>query len=119
MRSLQQMTSRLQICTIITNDVVAVAVCSNSDLPSRLGDRVSVFASTMGKPALGKSFSLLTDTSVFLSNDLDWNIEDYRRSKPKRKNALIEVLHDRKGSREGKWSAIKSMAGEELGDITV
>ncbi|KZF22179.1 hypothetical protein L228DRAFT_268664 [Xylona heveae TC161] len=76
------------------------------------GSRVSIFASTPGKPALGKSFAHCVDTHLFLSR-VPKGIRDaevvYAGSRSNGHDAqmvdVIEVLDDRNSARQGRWSA--------------
>ncbi|KAL8787902.1 MAG: hypothetical protein Q9213_001929 [Squamulea squamosa] len=86
-------------------------------------DQVSVFSSTVGKPALGKHFSYLVGTSIFLStlprskDDADIAYNDGSEAKNSTKVGVIEILKDRHGSREGRWGAFTTVAGIELQDV--
>ena len=66
MRTLACTTTHHHICTILTNGVVGLGPGSGN-YKRRPEDNVSIFASTIGKPALGKTFAYLIDTSLFLS----------------------------------------------------
>ena len=113
MRSLQFLTSRHHICTVLTNAAVGLAASSNQEYKRRLGDNVSVFSSTPGKPALGKTFTYLVDTSIFLStipktaNDAAVAYGNRGDASSFRKAFVLEVLRDRCGSREGRWAAFE------------
>ena len=113
MRSLHFLTSRHHICTILTNAVVGITAASNQEYKRRLEDNVSVFSSTPGKPALGKTFTFLIDTSIFLStipktaNDAAIAYGNRGDSSSFRKAFVLEVLKDRCGSREGRWAAFE------------
>ena len=83
-------------------------------------ENASIFNSTVGKPALGKSFAYLIDTSIFLSilpksrgdaelayggriDDMHWDTV-----------CVLEVLKDKHGTREGRWAAFEVAAEVEL-----
>ena len=113
MRSLQFLTSRNHICTVLTNAVVGVTVSSNQEYKRRLEDNVSIFSSIPGKPALGKTFTYLIDTSIFLSaipktaNDVAIGYGNSGNASSFKKAFVLEVLKDRCGSREGRWAAFE------------
>ena len=113
MRSLHFLTSRHHICTVLTNAVVGITPSSNQEYKRRLEDSVSVFSSTPGKPALGKTFTYLIDTSIFLStipktaNDAAIAYGNGGGASSFRKVFELEVLKDRCGSREGRWAAFE------------
>ncbi|KAI4176848.1 MAG: hypothetical protein LQ348_005924 [Seirophora lacunosa] len=119
MRSLHQLTRRRHICTLILNAAVGLR-SQNTQYHRRPEDQVSVFASTTGKPGLGKHFSYLVDTSIFLStlprskDDAEVAYGDARESRKYDEVGVIEVLKDRYGGREGRWSAFVVEAGIEL-----
>lgn len=112
MRSLRHLTYRRHICSVLTNTAVGLNPTSNPNYPRKVQENASIFAATVGKPALGKAFTYLVDTSIFLSvipkTRLDaemaygegdaagWN-----------KVGVLEVLKDRCGSREGWWAAFE------------
>ena len=79
-----------------------------------------MFSSTVGKPALGKSYAYLIDTSVFISSipktkDDDKTVVGRGERHTSNSDALVlEVLKDRHGSREGQWCALEIVAGVEL-----
>ena len=113
MRSLHHLTSRHHICTILTNAAVGLTSSNNPVYRRRPEDSVSVFSSTMGKPALGKTFTYLIDTSVFLSvvpktvNDAAIAFGDRGDGVSFRKAFILEVLKDRCGTRGGRWAAFE------------
>ena len=113
MRSLQFFTSRNHICTVLTNAVVGVTASSNQEYKRRLDDNVSIFSSTPGKPALGKTFTYLIDTSILLStipktaNDAASGYGNRGDASTFKKAFVLEVLKDRCGSREGRWAAFE------------
>ena len=86
----------------------------------RPDDQASVFSSTLGKPALGKHFSNLIDTSIFLSTlplskeDADIAYTVNQATSSFIKVGVVEILADRHGSREGRWSFFSIVAGIEL-----
>ena len=113
MRSLHFLTSRHHICTVLTNAVVGITTSSNQEYKRRLEDNVSVFSSTPGKPALGKTFTYLIETSIFLSmipktaNDAAIAYGNRGDTSSFKKAFILEVLKDRCGSREGRWAAFE------------
>lgn len=93
---------------------------SNPSYQTRHEDDVSMFSSTVGKPALGKSYTHLIDTSVFISEiprtrrDIE-AVDDRGEGLTSNNGALaLEVLKDRNVSREGQWCAFEIVAGIEL-----
>ena len=120
MRSLHHLTSRYHICTILINAAVGKTISSNPDYQHGPREDVSIFSSTMGKPALGKTFTFLIDTSVFLStvpktsNDAYIAFGERGEESSYRKALILEVLKDRCGSREGRWAAFEIAAEVKL-----
>ena len=118
MRSLHHLTSRNHICTILTNAAVSRTSSKNPDYQHGPREDASIFAATMGKPALGKTFPFLIDTSLFLSivpktsNDARIAFGDGGESY--QKSLILEVLKDRCGTREGRWAAFEIAAGVRL-----
>ncbi|KAL8639598.1 MAG: hypothetical protein Q9228_003380 [Teloschistes exilis] len=119
MQSLQHLTHRRHVCTLVINSVVGLRL-HGVQHPRRLDDHVSIFASTLGKPALGKHFANLIDTSIFLSTvpkgreDADIAYGDGQRPRRFDEAGVIEVVKDRKGTREGIWRAFVIERGFEL-----
>lgn len=120
MRSLQHLTSRYHICTILTNAAVGMNPSRNPEYQHGPREDVSIFSSTMGKPALGKTFTFLIDTSVFLStvpktsDDAFIAFGEGGKSSSYQKALILEVLKDRCGTREGRWAAFEIAAEVEL-----
>ena len=116
MRSLHHLTSRYHICTILTNAAVGKNVSTNPEYQHGPREDVSIFSSTMGKPALGKSFTFLIDTSVFLStvpktsDDANIAFGGGGEAPSYQKALILEVLKDRCGAREGRWAAFEIAA---------
>lgn len=111
MRSLRHLTALHCLCTILTNAAVGTSADSRKN-PNfqyrRPADNASLFASTLGRPALGKTFSYLIDTSIFLSSVpklKDDAIVAFGQTGERRwRNAqVIEILKDRSSGREGQW----------------
>ncbi|KAL9628962.1 MAG: hypothetical protein Q9204_005551 [Flavoplaca sp. TL-2023a] len=121
-RSLQHLTRRHNICTVLVNAAVGIRRQSTQYL-RKSDDQVSVFNSTLGKPALGKLFSYLIDTSIFLTilprskEDAESAYGVDRVDSDFTRVGVIEVLKDRKGSREGRWSSFVIAAGIELRSV--
>lgn len=119
MRSFCQLTNRYNICTIMVNAVVGLNPTKNPDYQRRPDEHVSIFSSTLGKPALGKSFTYLVDTSIFISavpktsKDAAIAFGDHPDS-PFGKALIIEVNKDRRGAREGRWAAFAIVDGVKL-----
>ena len=113
MRSLHFLTSRHHICTVLTNAAVGLTASSNQEYKRRPEDNVSVFSSTPGKPALGKTFTYLIDTSIFLStipktaDDAAVAYSNRGGASSFKKAIVLEVLKDKCGSREGRWAAFE------------
>ncbi|KAI9679839.1 MAG: hypothetical protein M1817_004853 [Caeruleum heppii] len=113
-RSLSLLTVHHSICTILINAAVANRPAA-SDVTSRRRDdgaeHVSVFASTHGKPALGRSFLYCADTHVFLSKvpktrvdaELAYGGGVSAGYGGYNEVGVCEVIADRKGGREGRW----------------
>ena len=120
MRSLSHLTSLNHLCTILTNAAVGVNPSNKSGYYRRLNDNVSVFASTKGKPALGKMFTYLIDTSIFLSRvpkttaDAVAAYGNMSRADTWTNALVIEVLKDRKSGREGRWAAFEIVSSVKL-----
>ena len=116
MRSLHHLTSRYHICTIFTNAAVGNNHSSNPEYQHGPRENVSIFSSTMGKPTLGKTFTFLIDTSVFLSavpktsDDAYIAFGDRGGASSYQKALILEVLKDRGGTREGRWAAFEIAA---------
>ena len=120
MRSLQHLTSRYHVCTILTNAAVGTNPSRNPDYQHGPREDVSIFSSTMGKPALGKTFTFLIDTSVFLStvpktsDDAFITFGGGEKASSYQKALIFEVLKDRCGNREGRWAAFEIAAEVKL-----
>ena len=116
MRSLHHLTSRHHICTILTNAAVSRNPSKNPEYQHGPREDVSIFSSTMGKPALGRTFTFLIDTSIFLStvpktrNDATIAFGDGGDVSSYQKALILEVLKDRCGTREGRWAAFDIVA---------
>ena len=116
MRSLHHLTSRHHICTILTNAAVSRNHSRNPEYQHGPREDVSIFSSTMGKPALGRTFTFLIDTSIFLStvpktsNDATVAFDDGGEVSSYQKAIILEVLKDRCGAREGRWAAFDIVA---------
>ncbi|KAL9124471.1 MAG: hypothetical protein Q9217_006198 [Psora testacea] len=120
MRSLHQLTSRHHICTILINAAVATNTFMNSEYQRRPEENVSSFASTLGRPALGKTFTYLIDTSIFLSavpeskHDATWAYGERTGPQEWRSAIVLEVLKDRNGARQGRWAAFEIASKVEV-----
>jgi len=114
MRNLSHLATRHHTCIILTNAAVGLASSSDSSsFKRRPEDNVSIFSSTVGKPALGKTFTYLIDTSIFLSvvpkrmEDAAVAFGDAGSGTSWRKAIVLEVVKDRCGTREGRWAAFE------------
>lgn len=122
MRSLQHLTKGRNVCTVLVNAAAGLRQ-QNTQYHCRADDQASVFSSTLGKPALGKHFSYLIDTSIFLSTlprskedaDIAYNVAPVASGFTK--VGVVEILKDRHSSREGRWSSFVTAAGIELQSI--
>ncbi len=120
MRALQQLTSRRQMCTLLINAAVGLNPSGKPEYQRTLDDNVSIFSSSMSKPALGKAFSYQVDTSLFLSmlpkTKEDAMIAHGGQSEGQtwRRCMVLEVLKDRYGAREGRWVAFEILGGMKL-----
>ena len=119
MRTLHHLAVHRHTCVVITNGAVGLHQ-DNAGYRRRLDDQASIFSSTRGKPALGRHFTFLIDTSIFLSSlprsadDADIAYGDQRSNAVFGKVGIIEVLKDRQGTREGAWSAFQISDGIHL-----
>ena len=120
MQSLHRLTSRNNICTILTNATVGVTSSNNPNYQRWPDENVSVFASTSGKPALGKTFTFVIDTSVFMST-VPRSLQDAENAFGERgedssfsKVFILEVIKDRCGTREGRWVAFDLVDGVKI-----
>ena len=123
MRSLYQLTSQRRICTILINSVVGVKKFNKQDNPPKPEDDVSAFASTKGKPALGKTYSHLIDTSILLFSipktkadaDIAGGADGDRSGWDS--VGVMEVIMDRNGAREGRWATFEVLADIDLQSV--
>lgn len=119
MRSLHHLTLRYQIITILINSIVGIQTSSRSQ-QRRAEDDVSIFASTVGKPALGKFFAHSVDTSLLLSTipttkrDAEIACGGERAGAKFSSAGVLEVLKDRYGSRADGWAAFHIQNGTEI-----
>lgn len=119
MRSLQLLTARHHICTLLTNVAVGLA-SSNKKYGRPPAENASIFSSTLGRPALGRTFASLIDTSIFLSlvpkalDDAWIEFGEGRENETAQKVVVMEVLKDRCGSRQGRWAAFEIIDGIKL-----
>ena len=120
MRSLQHLTSRYYVCTILTNAAVGRNPSRNPGYQHGPREDVSIFSSTMGKPALGKTFTFLIDTSVFLSTVPKTSDDAFiafgggEKASSYQKALIFEILKDRCSTREGQWAAFEIAAEVKL-----
>ena len=120
MRSLHHLTTRRRICTLLTNSVVGLSISRNPSYLRQPDDGASIFSSTLGKPALGKSFTYLIDTSVLLSalpktvEDADAAYGDQSENQQAQYCSIFEVLQDKHGTRAQRWAAFKINDGIDV-----
>ena len=121
LRILSHLTASNSLCTLLVNGVVSNTASIKSSHHRRAyhpSDNVSIFASTSGKPALGRTYAYLIDTSIFLSTmpKTQDDAEMAFGGRPgKFINAgILEVLKDRFRGREGEWGAFEILDGVEL-----
>ena len=119
-RSLHHLTSRYHVCTVLTNAAVGENPSRNPAYQHGPREDVSIFSSTMGKPALGKTFTFLVDTSVFLSTVPKTSADAFiafgsgEKALSYQKALIFEILKDRFGTREGRWAAFEIAAEVKL-----
>lgn len=123
LRSLHHVTTSHDICTLLINAAVSLTPAANSIYGNshRPSDNASVFSSTNGKPALGRTYAHLIDTSIFLSSipktreDAEVAYGGSGDSAGRWKSVgILEVLKDRYGNREGEWAPFEMEPGGEL-----
>lgn len=115
MRSLRHLTYRRHICSVLTNTAVGLNPSSNPNFPQKAQENASIFAATVGKPALGKAYTYLIDTSIFLSaipkTKLDAEMAYGGCNAAGWKTVgVLEVLKDRFGAQEGRWAAFEILS---------
>ena len=121
MRSLRRITKQYNLCAIVINSIIGTRLHEGPQTFNSVQEQVSIFTSVYGKPALGKTFAHLIDTSLLISK-VPASKKDAERAMnqvdgPKRswKSLLVmEVLYDRYGDREGRWGAFDVREGLEL-----
>lgn len=112
MGSLHHLTTRRHICTLLVNMAVGLDSSSHLKYQRKTGNNASIFASVLGKPALGRIYKHHIDTSVFLSfipetqEDAEIAYGGAHAAKWK-KVSVCEVLSDRYGGREGQWACFE------------
>lgn len=123
LRSLHHVTASHSICTLLVNAAVSLSPAANSIYGNshRPSENASIFSSTNGKPALGRTYAYLIDTSIFLSSipktreDAEVAYAGSGDSAGRWKSVgILEVLKDRYGNREGEWAAFEMEPGGEL-----
>lgn len=121
-RSLRHLCSRHRICALLVNSAVGLDPSSNPTYQRRTEDNASAFESTAGKPALGKTFSYLIDTSVYLSK-IPKTKEDaeiaFGDSNARKWNSVgvFEVLKDKYGTCEGQWTLFRIDDGVSIRSV--
>ena len=122
MRSLRSVTKQHRLCTIVINDIVGTRPGGGQHLAHVLHEDASVFASVRGRPALGKTFAHLIDTSILIARiparkrdaQLAMSDEKDHQNAAWKSLLVMEVLYDRYGSRQGRWSAFGIVNGLDL-----
>ena len=120
MRSLSHLTALNRLCTILINAAVGINPLKPPEYRRHLEDNVSIFSSTMGKPALGKTFTYLIDLSIFLTSvpkttaDAVAAYGDKSRADTWTNAVVMEVLKDRRGGREGRWAGYEIVSNVKL-----
>ena len=121
MRSLHHISTHYRICTIIVNAAVGLTPkIDPANRPHKENDDVSIFASNLGKPALGKAFTHMIDTSLFLyklpkhKGDALSAYGQFSTGRSWKDATVIEVLKDKNGGREGRWAAFEIISDVKL-----
>ncbi len=120
LQQLHSLVTRHQICAVLINSASGLVSSSNSHHRRGIDDNVSIFASSFGKPTLGKAFAYLLDTSVFLSlipkmqDDAAKAYGNTPQACEWSKAIVLEVLKDKKGSGEGRWVAFEIVDSVKL-----
>ena len=105
------------MCTLLTNSIVGLSTSKNPGYSRQPEDGASIFSSTVGKPALGKSFTYLIDMSVLLSTlpktleDADAAYGDQSENRQAQYCGIFEVLQNKHGTRAERWAAFKVTDG--------
>ncbi|KAF2484246.1 hypothetical protein BDY17DRAFT_323114 [Neohortaea acidophila] len=110
-RSLKHLTTRHRICTLVLNDVLANA-------KSGRDESSSAFASCVAQPALGKGFAFMLDVHLLVHRVGKGAIAVKQKGGEKDEVAVVEVLHDRYGTRVGKWAGFTVDDGGLLMAVT-
>jgi len=108
LRSLHNLTRTHHLVALLLNSAVATQPLPSTGSLSRHlrnNDNVSIFEATLGKPALGKTYAYLLDTSLFLSRGPSGDEGSVGRDE---ETVVLEVLYDRFGGREGRWVALRA-----------
>lgn len=118
-RSFHHLTSHYHICTILTNAVVGINPKKNPEYQWRADEHVSIFSSTLGKPALGKTLTYVVDTSILMSilpkTGKDAAVAFGNNPDSSFGRALVlEVIKDKRGAREGRWAAFEIVDAVKL-----
>lgn len=86
----------------------------------RAPEETSIFSSTSDRPALGKSFAQLIDFSVLLSrygtteDQPPMMYDEERKASVQEEVCIMEVLSDRNGPCEGRWSTFEVLSNHEI-----
>lgn len=100
--------------------MVGVQTSSNLQYPRRPEENVSILASIIGKPALGKTFAHLIDTSILLSTIPETRRDAKRAYGTDRGDAeyssagVLEVLTDRNGPQAEHWAVFHITDGMNI-----
>lgn len=111
LRTLHHLTRTHHLSTLLLNSAVATQAppLSGRQPHNNSDNHVSIFAATLGKPALGKTYAYLLDTSLFLSGGQKGDEGLVAREEGM---VVLEVLYDRFGGREGRWVALRASVSD-------
>lgn len=93
MRSLTHLTTRHNICTVLTNGVM---------WNNKRDETPSIFSSCALQPTLGRAFGYALDVYLLVHSMAKGTTDG---GEGKEKVEVLEVLHDRYGDRVGRWAA--------------
>jgi len=120
-RSLRNLATGHKICILLVNSAVNVDPLTEARYSRKLDDHASVFASTWGKPALGRTYASLIDLSIYLSTMPKTRegaevaqTQSFQKTTKSRSVGIFEVLKDRTGMREGRWCVFDICDGIKL-----
>lgn len=99
--------SLLRTLALLTYDQQLCTLLINSTVKARAGDPIGAFASTSSRPALGATYAHCIDLSILLSTH-------QHSTNSAQLDTVIEILHDRRGSRMGNWTSFRIESGNEV-----